>query len=149
MATIADLMTPEPVTVRPDDSVQHAARLMDELNVGALPVCDGDQLLGIVTDRDITVRAIAAGLHPAITAVDLVMSDRVRSCTLWQSPDEVLQQMAAVQIRRLPVLDDDARLVGIVALGDLAARHPSSAVEDTLRRISTPAQPDRALLVPA
>lgn len=148
MATIADLMTPEPITVRPDDSVQHAARLMDELNVGALPVCDGDQLLGIVTDRDITVRAIAAGLHPAITAVDLVMSDRVRSCTLWQSPDEVLQQMAAVQIRRLPVLDDDARLVGIVALGDLAARHPSPTVEDALRRISTPAQPDR-VLVPA
>lgn len=146
MATIADLMTPEPITVRPDDSVQHAARLMDELNVGALPVCDGDQLLGIVTDRDITVRAIAAGLHPAITAVDLVMSDRVRSCTLWQSPDEVLQQMAAVQIRRLPVLDDDARLVGIVALGDLAARHPSATVEDALRRISTPAQPDRALV---
>ncbi len=148
MATIADLMTPEPITVRPDDSVQHAARLMDELNVGALPVCDGDQLIGIVTDRDITVRAIAAGLHPAITAVDLVMSDRVRSCTLWQSPDEVLQQMAHVQIRRLPVLDDDARLVGIVALGDLAARHSSAAVEEALRRISTPAQPDRAL-VPA
>ena len=145
MATIADLMTPEPITVRPDDSVQHAARLMDELNVGALPVCDGEQLIGIVTDRDITVRAIAAGLHPAITAVDLVMSDRVRSCTLWQSPDEVLQQMARVQIRRLPVLDDEARLVGIVALGDLAARHSSDAVEDTLRRISTPAQPDRAL----
>lgn len=148
MATIADLMTPEPITVRPDDSVQHAAQLMDELNVGALPVCDGEQLIGIVTDRDITVRAIAAGLHPAITAVDLVMSDRVRSCTLWQSPDEVLLQMAQVQIRRLPVLDDDARLVGIVALGDLAARHSSSAVEDALRRISTPAQPDRAL-VPA
>jgi CBS domain-containing protein len=147
MATIADLMTPEPITVRPDDTVQRAAQLMDELNVGALPVCDDeDHLVGIVTDRDITVRAIAAGLHPAITSVDLVMSDRVRSCTPWQSPDEVLQQMATVQIRRLPVLDGADRLIGIVALGDLAVRVPSAAVEEALRRISTPAQPDRELL---
>jgi CBS domain-containing protein len=149
MATIAELMTPEPITVRPDDTVQRAAQLMDELNVGALPVCDEeDHLVGIVTDRDITVRAIAAGLHPAITSVDLVMSDRVRSCAPWHSPDDVLQQMATVQIRRLPVLDGDDRLVGIVALGDLAVRVPSAAVEDALRRISTPAQPDREL-VPA
>ena len=147
MATIAELMTPEPITVRPDDTVQRAAQLMDELNVGALPVCDDeDHLVGIVTDRDITVRAIAAGLHPTITSVDLVMSDRVRSCAPWQSPDEVLQQMALVQIRRLPVLDGDDRLVGIVALGDLAVRVPSAAVEEALRRISTPAQPDRELL---
>lgn len=147
MATIAELMTPEPICVRPDDTVQRAAQLMDELNVGSLPVCDDDdRLVGIVTDRDITVRAIAAGLHPAITSVDLVMTEKVRWCSPAQSPEEALQQMAAVQIRRLPVVDADERLVGIVALGDLAVRVPSAAVEEALRRISTPAQPDRVLL---
>ena len=148
MSTIAELMTPHPITVRPDDSVQYAARLMDDLNVGALPVCDDDlHLLGIVTDRDITVRAIAAGLHPTITTVDLVMTDHVRSCSPRQSAAEALAQMASVQIRRLPVLDDEDRLVGIIALGDLAAREPSAGVEDALRRISTPAAPDRVLAV--
>jgi CBS domain-containing protein len=148
MATIAELMTPEPVTVRADDSVQHAAQLMDELNVGALPVCDDEQhLLGIVTDRDITVRAIAAGLHPLITTVDVVMTDHVRSCSLRQSAGEALARMASVQIRRLPVLDDDERLVGMLALGDLAAREPTADIKDALRRISTPAAPDRTLMI--
>lgn len=145
MTTIAELMTREPIAVRPDDSVQRAAQLMDELNVGSLPVCDGWQLLGIVTDRDITVRATAAGLDPSRTEVELVMSDRVRWCSLHDTPAEVLQQMAQVQIRRLPVLDDHDRLVGIVSLGDLAARRPAG-VEDTLRRISTPSEPDRVLV---
>lgn len=116
---------------------------MDELNVGALPVCDGAELVGIVTDRDITVRATAAGLDPSVTEVELVMSDRVRCCKPTHAPAEVLRQMSTVQIRRLPVVDDDERLVGIVSLGDLAARRPAG-VEDALRRISTPSEPDRA-----
>lgn len=116
---------------------------MDELNVGALPVCEGVHLLGIVTDRDITVRATAAGLDPALTEVDLVMSDRVRCCSPEHSAAEALQLMASVQIRRLPVLDAGDRLVGIVSLGDLAARRPEG-VQETLRRISTPSEPDRA-----
>jgi CBS domain-containing protein len=148
MTTVADLMTPEPITIGPHDSVQRAAQLMDELNVGSLPVCHGDRLLGIVTDRDITVRATAAGLDPATTEVDLVMSDRVRCCSHLQSAADVLRLMASVQIRRLPVLDDDDKLVGIVSLGDLAARQPEG-VQDTLRRISTPSEPDRAALAAA
>lgn len=145
MTTIADLMTPEPLAIGPHDSVQRAAQLMDELNVGVLPVCDGEQLVGIVTDRDITVRATAAGLDPLRTAVDLVMTDHVRHCSAHHSPAEVLRRMAGVQIRRLPVLDDHDRLVGIVSLGDIAARH-ADGVADALRRISTPAAPDRAAL---
>ncbi|MCY7315293.1 MAG: CBS domain-containing protein [Rubrivivax sp.] len=145
MSLIADLMTPEPVTVGPHDSVQRAAQLMDELNVGALPVCLGDRLLGIVTDRDITVRATAAGLDPTSTEVDMVMSDRVRCCSPRHTAAEVLRQMAAVQIRRVPVLDESDRLVGIVSLGDLAAREPAG-VEDALRTISTPSEPDRTAL---
>ena len=145
MTTIAELMTHDPITVGPHDSVQRAAQLMDELNVGSLPVCAGRRVLGIVTDRDITVRATAAGLDPASTTVELVMSDRVRCCHPQQTPAEVLQQMASVQIRRLPVVDEGNRLVGIVSLGDLAARRPEG-VEAALRDISTPSEPDRVAL---
>jgi CBS domain-containing protein len=144
MSNVNDLMTRDPISVGPHDTVQHAAQLMDELNVGVLPVCQGEALLGIVTDRDITVRATAVGLDPASVEVDVVMSERVRSCSPQDTAAEVQQQMAQVQIRRLPVVDDDSHLVGIVSLGDIAARDPEG-VQDTLRRISTPAEPDRAV----
>jgi CBS domain-containing protein len=142
MITVATAMTPDPITIRPGESVLRAAQLMDELNVGALPVCRGIQVVGVVTDRDITVRAIAAGLDPATTPVDVVMSDRVRRCTRKQSVAEVLRRMAAVQIRRLMVVDEDDRLVGIISLGDIA-EHQGEGVEEALRGISTPSQPDR------
>lgn len=142
MNSIADLMTRLPVSVHPYDSLQRAAQLMDELNVGSLPVCKGRRLLGIITDRDITVRATAAGLDPASTEVEMVMSERVRCCSLRQSAADVLQHMSTVQIRRLPVLDDDGNLVGIVSLGDLAARRPEG-VQEALACISLPAAPDR------
>ncbi len=143
MTTVADFMTPDPATIEPDASVQRAAQLMDELNVGVLPVCRGTRLVGIVTDRDITVRATAIGMDPATTPVDLVMSDRVRCCSIGQGAAEVLLRMAQVQIRRMPVVDDDHRLVGIISLGDIAARS-CQGVDETLCSISTPAQPDRA-----
>ena len=142
MTHVCDLMTREPVAVSPADSVQQAARLMDELNVGALPVCEGDVLVGIVTDRDITVRATAAGLSPGNTSVDLVMTESVRCCHASQSAADVLALMSTVQIRRMPVVDDAQRLVGMLALGDLAARH-QEGVAEALERISTPSQPDR------
>jgi CBS domain-containing protein len=145
MTTIASLMTRNPITVGPHDTVQRAAQLMDELNVGSLPVCQGSRLLGIVTDRDITVRATAAGLDPALTEVDQVMSDRVRCCSPHETAAEVLRQMCSVRIRRMPVLDEQDRLVGIVALGDMAARRPEG-VQETLRCISTPSEPDRTAL---
>ena len=137
-------MTGNPITIGPFDTVQHAAQLMDDFNVGALPVCQGSLLLGIVTDRDITVRATAAGLDPATTEVDTVMSERVRSCSVQQTVAQALDQMSSVQIRRLPVLDTHRRLVGIVSLGDLAARR-SDGVQEALSCICTPARPDRAV----
>lgn len=146
MITVVNAMTPDPTTIRPNESVLRAAQLMDELNVGALPVCRGTHLLGIVTNRDITVRAIAAGLHATSTPMELVMSDRVRSCTPKQSVAEVLHRMSSVQIRRLMVVDEDDRPVGIISLGDIAAQQ-GEGVEDALRCISTPAQPDRAAAV--
>ena len=127
--------------VRPDESLQRAAQVMDELNVGALPVCDQSGLVGMITDRDITVRAMAAGL-PAHTQVSDVMTDHARWCTSEQTVQEAMQQMAEVQIRRLPVVDSERQVVGIVSLGDLATRHQGH-VAAALRRISDPSMPDR------
>ena len=127
--------------VRPDESLQRAAQVMDELNVGALPVCDKDGLVGMITDRDITVRATAAGL-PADTCVADVMTGHARCCTTEQSVQEAMEQMADVQIRRMPVVDADRQVVGIVSLGDLATRHQGH-VAAALRRISDPSMPDR------
>ena len=127
--------------VRPDESLQRAAQVMDELNVGSLPVCDRSGLVGMITDRDITVRAMAAGL-PSDTQVSDVMTDHARWCTGEQSVQEAMQQMADVQIRRLPVVDSEHQVVGIVSLGDLAMRHQGH-VAAALRRISDPSMPDR------
>ncbi|HJV81543.1 CBS domain-containing protein [Noviherbaspirillum sp.] len=118
----------------------------DELNVGALPVCDGKRLVGMITDRDITVRANSAGGTPDNTKVADVMSDQVQWCFDDQTVDEVMQKMGDTQIRRVPVVDHDTReLVGIVSLGDLATKH-SAQVDRTLEEISSPAQPDRSKL---
>jgi CBS domain-containing protein len=116
---------------------------MDELNVGALPVCDDSGLVGMITDRDITVRATAAGLSPDQARVRDAMTEHARSCTRDQSVEEAMTQMADVQIRRLPVVDGEHRVVGIVSLGDLATRH-SGHVAAALRRISDPSVPDRS-----
>lgn len=127
--------------VRPDESLQRAAQVMDELNVGSLPVCDRNGLVGMITDRDITVRATAAGL-PAPTRVPDVMTEHARGCTSEQSVQEAMAQAADVQIRRLPVIDAERHVVGIVSLGDLATRHRGH-VAAALRRISDPSRPDR------
>ena len=127
--------------VRPDESLRRAAQVMDELNVGSLPVCDRSGLVGMITDRDITVRATSAGLS-ADTQVCDVMTGHARWCTGEQTVQEAMEQMADVQIRRLPVVDADHQVVGIVSLGDLATRHQGH-VAAALRRISIPSMPDR------
>lgn len=142
MPTVAELMTTDLAVVSPHDSLQRAAQLMDEYNVGALPVCDGPRLLGLITDRDITVRATSAGLPPAATPVGEVMSEQLRTCRPGEAPEAVMRQMAEVRIRRVPVVDDEGHLVGIVSLGDLATRH-GGRIEDTLRAISWPSAPER------
>ena len=141
MQKISDFMTRNVQVVRPDESLQRAAQVMDELNVGSLPVCDQNGLVGMITDRDITVRATAAGL-PGHTQVADVMTGHARWCTTDQTVQEAMQQMSDVQIRRLPVVDSDHQVVGIVSLGDLATRHQGH-VAAALRRISDPSMPDR------
>lgn len=139
---ISDIMTRNVRVVAPERTIQEAARLMDEMNVGVLPVCDGRRLRGMVTDRDITVRATAAGLPPDTTRVRDIMSDNVWWCFEDDDVGHIVQLMSDHQIRRLPVIDRDKHLVGIVALGDLATDSEGDASR-ALRKISTPSEPDR------
>lgn len=144
MPMISQVMTRDVRVIAPRESVQRAAQLMDELNVGSLPVCDGQRLVGMVTDRDITVRATAAGLAPGEAHVDDVMSTDVRWCFEDEDVDQVVRQMGDTQIRRVPVVshDDQRRLIGIVALGDLLGRDAQQAAS-AAARVSTPSAPDR------
>lgn len=147
MTTVADVMTRDVRTLKPGDSVVEAARCMDELNVGVIPVCDGDKLVGMVTDRDIVVRGVAAqqGDLKSMKLAD-VMSAHVRCAREGDDVDRVLGEMAEAQIRRLPVVDGDQKLVGIVSLGDIAAKNPGDEadVAMSLGDISSPAEPDRS-----
>jgi CBS domain-containing protein len=139
---IAELMTPNPRTVRPNDTLQAAAQAMDELNVGALPVCENGRLVGMVTDRDIVVRSTSAGQNPCTTAVATVMTTAPYSLGSDALVRDALHVMQQHQVRRLPVLDGEGMLAGIVSLGDLAAAGTSAAAE-ALENISVPAAPDR------
>ena len=132
---IADVMTRNPQVVRPDESVADAARAMRTLDVGALPVCDGRVLVGMITDRDIAIRVVAAGGAPDTTRVSEAMTAEVHWCFESDDVEDVLDRMGDLQVRRIPVVDRDRRLVGIVALGDLAERDPQQ-VRDALDEIS-------------
>lgn len=134
---IHDIMTSTVKVARPNESVQCAARAMRTLNVGALPVCDGNRLVGMVTDRDITIRAVADGTDPKETLVKDNMSPEIVYCFEDQDAHEAERIMQERQIRRLPVLDRDKKLVGIVSLGDLATRtHETQTVGETLEKVS-------------
>lgn len=132
---IAELMTPDVEVIRPDDTLHTAARMMADLDAGILPVGENDRLVGMITDRDITVRAVAEGRDPEKTTVRETMSDQVRYCFDDENPQEVAQKMGAWQVRRLPVLNRDKRLVGIVSLGDLVIGAEEPAKE-ALKEIS-------------
>lgn len=141
MQTVSAVMSRNPRSVAPGASLQHTAQLMGELDVGALPVCEGGLLVGMVTDRDIAVRGAAAGKAPQTAHVDEVMSTDVRWCFEDQPLDDVMAQMAASQVRRVPVLSHgDQRLVGIVALADLSLKAMDEGrVEQVVDSVSPPA----------
>ncbi len=144
MQTIQDVMTRDVQRISPEDSIRKAAQLMDEFNIGSIPVVDGEKLVGMITDRDITIRATAAGKAPESTRVGDVMSTEVRTCNASQSVEEVLAEMGNVQIRRVPVVDQASHsLVGIVSLGDMATKQ-SKGIEQALEEISAPSEPDRS-----
>jgi CBS domain-containing protein len=116
---VREAMTRDVRLVKPDQPISEAARLMGELDIGALPVEENDRLVGMITDRDIAVRAVAAGRGPD-TQVGEIMSREIKYCYEDQTIDEVTQNMGELRIRRLPVLTRDKRLIGILSLGDLA-----------------------------
>ncbi len=134
---ISDIMTRNVEVARPGDSVQTVAQRMAELDVGSLPVCDGERILGVITDRDIAIRAVAKGLGSE-TAVTEVMTPDVEYAFEDDDLQEVAEKMAQKQIRRLPVVDSDKRLVGIVALADIAREDKDKRVGETVEKISQP-----------
>lgn len=144
MTRVAEIMTRGVRAMHPSDSVVQAAQAMDELNVGSVPVCDGERLVGMVTDRDITIRAVAQGKADEGVTLSSVMSSEVSWCYEDQNVEEVMRDMSQRQIRRLPVVDRAKHLVGMVSLGDIAAKTGSDDVADSLADISEPAEPDRS-----
>ena len=134
---LKDIMSTEVEIVRPDASIQEAAEKMRSLDVGALPVCDGRRLIGMITDRDITIRATAAARDPKTTLVrDCLSSEPVYGFE-DQDLEDAQTLMEQKQIRRLPVMSRDKELVGIVALGDLAAKVGAAMVGQATQAISS------------
>lgn len=146
MTTVAEVMTRGVRSMSPRDPVTLAARVMDELNVGVIPVCENDKVIGMVTDRDIVVRGVAQEADTRAMKLADVMSTDVRCAHEEDDIDEVLGTMAQTQIRRMPVVDRKEQLVGIVSLGDIAAKDPDDDqdIALSLGDISSPAEPDRS-----
>jgi len=138
---VGDVMTRGVECIRPSDSIATAAERMRDLDVGALPVCgENDRLAGMVTDRDITIRGTASCCGPAETTVEEVMTPNIVFCFEDQDIEEATRLMEEHQIRRLPVLNRDKRLVGILSLGDVAIEtHDEHLAGSALEAISEPA----------
>ncbi|WP_456276143.1 CBS domain-containing protein [Bacillus sp. AK128] len=141
MNLLRDIMTENVATVSPNQTVQEAARLMSEYNVGSIPVVDNRKVLGIITDRDITLRSTAQGLTSS-TVVSEVMSTDVVCGTPDMNVEEAASLMAQKQIRRLPVVEHN-QLIGVIALGDIATNEMfDEEAEAALTNISIPSQPE-------
>lgn len=141
---VSEVMTRNAECTRPKATLRQAAERMKELDVGALPVCENDRLVGILTDRDITVRCVAEGRDPRTETVSEAMSSQAYYCYEDSDVAEAAELMREKQVRRLPVLDHEKRLVGIVALGDLAAEDGAEQLAGhALEGISMPASPKR------
>jgi len=137
MNTIAEIMTRSIATVQRDETLQAAAKRMQEMDVGSLPVLDGSAVAGMITDRDIAVRGVAEGRIPQESLVADVMTEDLRFCRADDAVEQVMAEMGDLQVRRLPVLDAENQIVGIVSLADIATRQ-SKHTDETLREISTP-----------
>ena len=133
---VSELMTPNVEIVAPDDTLHTAARMMADLDTGALPVGENDRLVGMITDRDITIRAVAEGRDPDKAKVRDAMSEQIRFCFEDEDTQEVSRKMSDWAVRRLPVLNRDKRLVGIVSLGDLATGGAEEESRKALEKIS-------------
>jgi len=136
---LKDIMTPGVEVIAPEASIYEAAEKMSHLDIGPLPVCDGERLVGMLTDRDITVRAVAAGRDPLTTQVREVMTPDVVYGFEDQEVQDAARVMEQYQIRRLLVLNPRKQLVGMVALGDLAVHAGTRPVAaEVLAQVSEP-----------
>ena len=134
---VSEVMTPNVETVQPDQTVQQAASFMLSADAGSIPVTEGDRLIGMITDRDIAVRGIAKG-HGPDTPVREIMTNDIICAREDDDVDEVASKMSEAQVRRLPVIDDDDRLCGIVSLGDLARETSNESAHQALEGVSQP-----------
>ena len=141
MSKVSDVMTRGVRTLTPDDSMLQAAQAMETLDVGVIPVCEGQRLVGLVTDRDLVLRGMAQGYPADTTRLDGLITREVQYCHEDDSLDEVLQKMGDATIRRLPVLDSQHHLVGMVTLGDVAARSGPAETDKTGQALSDISQP--------
>jgi CBS domain-containing protein len=134
---VSEAMTRDVCVSSPDETIRKVAKTMAKLDAGVLPVGENDQLIGMITDRDIAIRGIAEGKGPKAKVRD-VMTNDVKYCFEDQELEEVTRNMADIQVRRLPVLNRDKRLVGILSLGDIAGSSDGKGAGDALRGISRP-----------
>ena len=136
---LREIMTRDVVVLQPDDSLQSAAKKMRDRNIGFLPVCDGEELIGVISDRDITIRALADGMDVNIMLGRDMMTSPAIYCFEDQDVSEVAKIMEENQIRRLVVLNrDDKKLVGVVSLGDLARNESANRSGKVLQKVSEP-----------
>ena len=134
---VSEVMTRDVQTIRPDQRVQEAASFMLSADAGSIPVIDGDRLIGMLTDRDIAVRGVAKGYGPD-TPVRELMTDDIICVREDDDVDDVASKMSEAQVRRLPVIDDQERLCGIVSLGDLSRDADEDAAAEALEGVSEP-----------
>ena len=134
---ISDVMTREVQTIRPDQTAQEAAAFMLKADAGSIPVIDGDTLIGMITDRDIAVRGVAKGHGPDTPVRDL-MSSGIISVNIDDDLGSVASKMSDAQVRRLPVIDEQQRLCGIVSLGDLSRGSEGEQATEALEGVSAP-----------
>ena len=141
---LKDVMTRDVVVIGPDATLEDAAGRMDALDVGPLPVCENNRLVGMITDRDITVRSTAMGEDPKKAHVRDAMTRDVLCCHEDDDVREATRLMESKQVRRIPVLNREEQLVGIVSLGDLAVWASDEQVSgEVLEKVSEPSEPDR------
>ncbi|HEU0310966.1 MAG TPA: CBS domain-containing protein [Sphingomicrobium sp.] len=134
---VSEVMTTEVETISAEQTAREAASFMLRADAGSIPVCQGDKVIGMITDRDIAVRGVAEGRGPD-TPVSELMSDGIICALEDEDVGTVAQRMSDEQVRRLPVLDTEQRLVGIVSLGDLAREANTDTAEVALEGVSAP-----------
>ena len=134
---ISEVMTRDVETIQPDQTAQEAAKFMLRADAGSIPVTEGERLIGMITDRDIAVRGVAEGRGPETPVRDL-MTDGIVCASIDEDVDAVAQKMSDAQVRRLPVIDEQQKLCGIVSLGDLARETETEAAHEALEGVSQP-----------